>query len=230
MRWLVFSDTHLGSATCKRQKDLLKLLNELAPEFDILVINGDFIDLWRSSLRKINRNSDNRILIDYIFNTLSKQKKIIYILGNHEDTDEQLLQDTFPQIEMFCKWEHYGILVTHGHQFHYTTEWKRFRGLITAKIRQVIESLFKIDLREVGMKIEDFFNLGWSDKLIESVHDEAVAQLKERYKGAVIGHTHTHCQRIFNIHSENFTLYDCGNTYKDLNYFIFDKSTLVSVG
>ena len=231
MRWLVISDTHLGSATCKRQKDLLELLIKLTPKFDTLVINGDFIDLWRKSYRKIVRNPDNKRIINYVFTTLPEEgKRVIYIFGNHEDTGEDFLQDKFPQIEMFYKWENTGITVTHGHQFHYLTEWKRFKGFILAKLRQIIESIFYVDLRELGMKLESFLGLNWSSKQIQKVHDEAIIRCKGRYKGIVIGHTHTHRQRIFNIHTDNFTLYDCGNSCKDLNYFLFDNDKILEVG
>ncbi len=79
---VVISDLHLGSSAFNRKK-FLELLNYLEQlNFKQLIINGDLFDLWYAKLIKIVKQ-ENDILVRLI-NLLTKNIKIIYIVGNHD--------------------------------------------------------------------------------------------------------------------------------------------------
>lgn len=77
---IVLSDIHLGTYGCKA-KELLKYLKTVKPE--MLVLNGDIIDIWQFSKRYFP-NSHLKI-IKYISTLLTKGTKVYYITGNHDE-------------------------------------------------------------------------------------------------------------------------------------------------
>ncbi len=76
----VISDIHLGTYGC-RAKELLKYLNSINPE--ILVLNGDIIDIWQFSKRYFPK--EHMEIINVLLQMISEGKKIYYITGNHDE-------------------------------------------------------------------------------------------------------------------------------------------------
>jgi UDP-2,3-diacylglucosamine pyrophosphatase LpxH len=235
MKWIVFSDTHLGSAVSHREKDLYTLIKDKASFVDKIVINGDFMDLWRTSLSKIMKNEDNLKLINLLFRQLPLQGiEVFYIFGNHEDMDKDALRLMFPQVKFVELLVMQNIVMTHGHRFDDDVVGKkRLRAISIVKLRQFIESIIRIDLRKFVIMLDRLLHLGIAKKFVDEIHDKVIAKYSTLYEAAIIGHTHIHEQkRITNsfLGSHHFTLYDTGNTYDDLNYYIFDDSTLIETG
>lgn len=77
---VVISDVHLGTYGC-HAKELLQYLNSIDPQ--ILVINGDFIDVWQ--FRKRYFPKEHMQVIRHILKLASKGTKVYYITGNHDD-------------------------------------------------------------------------------------------------------------------------------------------------
>jgi UDP-2,3-diacylglucosamine pyrophosphatase LpxH len=77
---LVLSDIHLGTYGCKA-KELLNYLNTIEPE--ILVLNGDIIDIWQFSKRYFPK--PHMKVIKYLTGLLTKGTKIYYVTGNHDE-------------------------------------------------------------------------------------------------------------------------------------------------
>jgi UDP-2,3-diacylglucosamine pyrophosphatase LpxH len=77
---VVVSDIHLGTYGCKA-KELLRYLKSVKPE--ILVLNGDIIDIWQFSKRYFPKS--HLKIIRYIGTLLSKGTKVYYITGNHDE-------------------------------------------------------------------------------------------------------------------------------------------------
>ncbi len=76
----VISDVHLGTYGC-HARELLNYLKSIKP--DILILNGDFIDMWqfkKSYFPKEHMKVLNRILKMSLSGT-----KVYYITGNHDD-------------------------------------------------------------------------------------------------------------------------------------------------
>jgi UDP-2,3-diacylglucosamine pyrophosphatase LpxH len=80
LKLLVLSDIHLGTYGCKA-KELLDYLKSVKPE--ILILNGDIIDIWQFSKRYFPKS--HLKIIKYITTLLTKGTKVYYITGNHDE-------------------------------------------------------------------------------------------------------------------------------------------------
>jgi UDP-2,3-diacylglucosamine pyrophosphatase LpxH len=76
----VISDVHLGFVGC-RAKELLRYLKSIEP--DILVLNGDIIDIWQ--FRTYYFPASHSKVLQRIFKFLSSGKKVYYLTGNHDE-------------------------------------------------------------------------------------------------------------------------------------------------
>ena len=76
----VISDVHLGTYGC-HAKELFYYLKSIQPE--ILVLNGDIIDMWQ--FKKSYWPSDHMKVIKQLTSILSRDTKVYYIAGNHDE-------------------------------------------------------------------------------------------------------------------------------------------------
>ena|SRR6218665_1899712 len=76
----VISDVHLGTFGC-HAKELLQYLNSIEPE--ILVLNGDIIDIWQFSKRYWP--ASHMMVVNHLINLIAGGTKIYYITGNHDE-------------------------------------------------------------------------------------------------------------------------------------------------
>jgi UDP-2,3-diacylglucosamine pyrophosphatase LpxH len=77
---VVLSDLHLGTFGC-RAKEVLRYLKTIDAE--TLVLNGDIIDFWQFNKRYFPKS--HMKVIKHITSLLSKNKKVYYVTGNHDD-------------------------------------------------------------------------------------------------------------------------------------------------
>jgi len=77
---VVISDIHLGTFGAQAG-DLADYLNSI--DIDILVLNGDIIDIWQFNKRYFPNS--HMAVIRAIFTKLSKGTKVHYITGNHDE-------------------------------------------------------------------------------------------------------------------------------------------------
>lgn len=76
----VISDVHLGTFGC-HAKELLQYLNSIEPE--VLVLNGDIIDIWQFSKRYWP--ASHMMVVNHLINLIASGTKIYYITGNHDE-------------------------------------------------------------------------------------------------------------------------------------------------
>jgi len=76
----VISDVHLGTFGCQA-KELLQYLSSMEPE--ILVLNGDIIDIWQFSKRYWP--ASHMMVVNHIINLIAAGTKVYYITGNHDE-------------------------------------------------------------------------------------------------------------------------------------------------
>ncbi|MBK9255026.1 MAG: UDP-2,3-diacylglucosamine diphosphatase [Saprospiraceae bacterium] len=76
----VISDTHLGTYGC-HAKELLDYLRSIEP--DMLILNGDIIDIW--NLSKSYFPKAHMQVIRHILKMAEKGCKVYYITGNHDE-------------------------------------------------------------------------------------------------------------------------------------------------
>lgn len=77
---LVLSDIHLGTYGC-HAKELLNYLKSVKPQ--ILVLNGDIIDIWQ--FKKSYFPKSHLAVISQIAKMASKGTKVYYLTGNHDE-------------------------------------------------------------------------------------------------------------------------------------------------
>lgn len=77
---VIISDTHLGTYAC-HARELLNYLNSI--EVKTLILNGDFIDIWR--FRKQYFPKEHMQVIQRILKMAANGTRVYYITGNHDD-------------------------------------------------------------------------------------------------------------------------------------------------
>ncbi|UUV22220.1 UDP-2,3-diacylglucosamine diphosphatase [Paenimyroides aestuarii] len=95
----VISDTHLGTYGCKAQ-ELLRYLQSIDPK--ILIINGDFIDIWQ--FKKSYFPESHLEVIKYILNLSLTNCQVIYLTGNHDEFLRKFSPMTFGKIQLADKY------------------------------------------------------------------------------------------------------------------------------
>ena len=76
----IISDVHLGTYGC-HAKELLSYLKSLKTK--ILILNGDFIDMWQ--FKKSYFPKEHLLIIQRILKMAAQGTKVYYITGNHDD-------------------------------------------------------------------------------------------------------------------------------------------------
>ncbi|NCI47673.1 UDP-2,3-diacylglucosamine diphosphatase [Sediminibacterium soli] len=77
---VVMSDLHLGTYGC-HAREIVNYLKSIQPQ--ILVLNGDIIDIWQFSKRYFPVS--HMQVLKEIMHLLSKGTRVIYITGNHDE-------------------------------------------------------------------------------------------------------------------------------------------------
>jgi UDP-2,3-diacylglucosamine pyrophosphatase LpxH len=80
LKLAVISDTHLGTYGC-HAPELHKYLKSISPE--ILIINGDFIDIW--NLSKSYFPASHTQVLQRILKMMSQGTQVYYLTGNHDE-------------------------------------------------------------------------------------------------------------------------------------------------
>lgn len=78
---VVISDVHLGTYGC-HATELLQYLKSIQP--DILILNGDIIDMWNFSKRYFPKS--HMKVLQYLLKMSVNGTRVIYITGNHDET------------------------------------------------------------------------------------------------------------------------------------------------
>ncbi|MFD1003082.1 UDP-2,3-diacylglucosamine diphosphatase [Ohtaekwangia kribbensis] len=77
---VILSDIHLGTYGCHAE-ELLRYLKTIKPKK--VILNGDIIDMWQFSKRYWPKS--HMQVIKHIMGLLSKNTKVIYLTGNHDE-------------------------------------------------------------------------------------------------------------------------------------------------
>lgn len=119
----IISDLHLGMNN-SNPKNILNFLNTL--ETEMLILNGDIIDIDAMKRGHKWKNKHNKVIIKLL--EMSKKIKIIYIRGNHDDEIKNLFNLKISNIEF-------------ADEFYINTEAKRYLVLHGDKLENPGSSL-----------------------------------------------------------------------------------------
>ena len=106
MRIFEFSDSHLIGTRCPNTEALLDVVAEEKP--DLLIGNGDVIDLWVEPEAVIAENPTYKQL-----ECLSRDIPTVLVIGNH-DFDDDALNRLFPMARVAFSYQVDGFWFEHG--------------------------------------------------------------------------------------------------------------------
>ncbi len=210
---LIISDVHLGSYYSKEEK-LFSFLQTV--EFDELVLAGDIIDFI-----KIPQFTETTIKI---FDYISKlNKKIVYVVGNHDIAFEKFIGKQFAHIEFVSKYEfEYGgrtYRIQHGDQYETGLVHYRFTMNVISIFHDMLERVFKKNLAALLVrmfvkkkKIKRIWNIiKWNDDV----------------DVFIMGHTHIPEVVIWVDPNENIRTYaNTGDWVEHSTYIILKENKL----
>ena len=98
LKLAVLSDIHLGTYGCQA-KAVNKYLKSIEPE--ILVLNGDIIDIWQFS--KHYWPKSHMKVVQRIFKMLGNGTKIYYLTGNHDEMLRKFTDFNLGNLEVLNK-------------------------------------------------------------------------------------------------------------------------------
>ena len=174
---LIISDLHLGSAYSK-EIDLQNFL--LSVEFDELILAGDIIDFWKKPCFTETTSS----LFSFISNL--SNKKIIYIVGNHDNSFEKFVNKDIAGIKFLKRYdfEYAGrkYRVEHGDDYDKGIITWRYTMQFISFCQDMIERIMSIDLTS-----------WWAKKQIKKRKLKRIWDIVKWNENAdvfIMGHTH----------------------------------------
>lgn len=194
----VISDVHLGTFGCQA-KELLQYLNSIDPE--ILVLNGDIIDIWQFSKRYWP--ASHMMVVNHIINLIAGGTKVYYITGNHDEMLRKFVGFNIANFHITNKLvltiDKKKAWIFHGDVFDVTmkhSKWLAKLGAIGYDTLILINSAFNWYLKKRGKEKYSF-----SKKVKDSVKSavkfindfEAIAAgigISNGYQYVVCGHIH----------------------------------------
>ncbi len=201
-RSILISDLHLGSKGCQAEKLLAFLKTHTA---DNLYLVGDIIDLWALSRKIYFPQSHLKVLKKVL--ALSKNTRIVYVRGNHDETLDEFVPFNIGNIEVVMEAEHVTadgrkLLICHGDKYDQVMQYARW----LAVLGDIGYTLLLKSNAYVNWFRRKFGRGYWSlyayakrrvKKLVGFIGDFENAVAKDAaangYDGVVCGHIH-HCE------------------------------------
>ncbi len=198
MRIYCISDLHLGNrgeADDFTGEVYLKHFLNLVGENDLLVLNGDILELRQFSLEEI---------IDAYEDLLSRlflNRKVVYVVGNH---DIEMLGREFYGVKVVSEFMIGNMIFIHGHQFDWLNN--KHRWMVDWALRFLRWLEEKID-PNIETKLEKLLKYGrWADT--DKKYKKMAFEFGRRFgkNKVILGHTH----RKGVWFSKDVIYYNCG--------------------
>ncbi len=222
---LLLSDLHLGCRYSKA-KELFKVLKKYEP--NQIILNGDIIDIWELK-RGGKINKDQMKIILYLLK-LSYKIPIYYLIGNHEESKENLfgfnigkikISDTFDYIDLKRNLCHFQ----HGHNFDPINN----QYLWLAKLGSIGYDII-LWLNEKINKTRNYFGMPYISVsryikimvkeavMFISKYEDLVSNYAKSKQYNIIGVGHIHVPSITDIN--NVIVLNSGDFVESLSYII----------
>ncbi len=213
---LVISDIHMGSLHSKESK-LQRLLDSI--QFDEIILAGDVIDFIR--VPTFTEHTAD------LFNTISKlnkdNKRIIYVIGNHDIAFNKFVGKTVAGIEFLHEYEfdyagrHYRI--EHGDKYEKGIVHWRFTMNVVSIFHDLLERVFKWNLAAWYVKQKQ------KVRKLRRVWD--IMKLNDGADVFIMGHTHTPEVVIWVNEEENIKTYvNTGDWVEHSTYVVIKDGQL----
>jgi UDP-2,3-diacylglucosamine pyrophosphatase LpxH len=225
MEICIVSDLHLGTFGCQA-KEVLNYLKSIKPK--TLILNGDIIDIWQFNKRYFPKS--HMAVIKQIFSMASKDTKVIYITGNHDEALRKYADFEMGNIQLTDKivFEINGEKnwVFHGDVFDRTTKGS---AKLLAKLGGygydlliLINSLLNWSLKIMGkekMSLSKSVKNGvkkavsWINNFEQTAAELAI---ENNYQYVICGHIHQPQQRVVTTEKGSVTYLNSGDWIENL--------------
>lgn len=227
----VISDVHLGTYGSKAEEVLL-YLNSIDPE--ILVVNGDLMDIWQ--FRKRYFPKSHLAVLQKIFSLAANGTPVYFLPGNHDDLIRKFgdfsLGNLHIQNELVLNingekvWFHHGDKYDKsvGHQGLAAFGGRIYEGfiLLEKSINWLLKFL-KIKPFQVAKKIKSF-----SKKMSKTALDfEAMAMneaIARKFDVMVCGHVHQPQNRVVTMDTESILYLNSGDWVENLTALEYENN------
>lgn len=222
---VVMSDLHLGTYGC-HATELVNYLKSIQPQ--ILVLNGDIIDIWQFNKRYFP--VAHMQVIKEIMNLLSKGTRVIYITGNHDEAlrrysdmnmgNFQLTDKVVMEVNGKMTW------IFHGDVFDATTKGgAKFLAKLGGHgydLLILINSFINWFLKSIGKEKMSFSKkvkngvkkaVAWIGDFEQTAAELAIAK---KYDYVICGHIHQPQKRIVSTKDGSVTYLNSGDWIENL--------------
>lgn len=227
----VISDVHLGTYGC-RAKELVQYLKSIRPE--ILILNGDIIDIWQFSKRYFPRS--HMQVIKEIVKIAARGIPVYYLTGNHDEMLRKFSDTSMGNFHLIDKLvleiEGKQAWIFHGDVFDASIQHVRwlaklgglgYDGLI------LINSLFNYLLGKLGRPKMSFSKKikGSVKKAVQYISDfeETAIEHAERqgYDYVICGHIHQPQIRNIIGEAQELTYLNSGDWIESLSALEYNE-------
>ncbi len=222
---VVLSDIHLGTYGC-RATELLTYLRSIEPQ--LVVLNGDIIDIWQFSKRYFP--ASHMAVLNELLSMVSNGVRVIYITGNHDEhlrrygdlhlgkfqlTDKLLLE-----IDQKITW------IFHGDAFDNTSRtgarfWAKMGSsgyaLLLGANRLINQALLLMGREKLSLSKSVMEKV---NKAIIRINDfetmAAELAIEKKYDYVICGHIHQPQKRIISNGKGSVMYMNCGDWVEHL--------------
>lgn len=176
MRTLILSDLHIGDPRYENNDLTIKII--IKEPFDRLILNGDVVDLWTTTIKRLRNNP----ILQYL-SKIAETKEVIWVLGNHDwlARGKNLIPGAV-EVESY-KIPDTNIMCVHGHQVY------EFQNMAWHAVASTTISLWF--WRTIGWHLQHFFTTGRHYKWFVSRRRKAILNRFGKHSSTIImGHTH----------------------------------------
>lgn len=228
---VLLSDVHLGTFGC-RAKELYQYLKSIKP--DILVLNGDIIDIWQ--FRKRYFPKSHLKVIKQIFALASKGTQVYYLTGNHDEMLRKFTDMELGNIKLLDKLVlHLGnkrVWVFHGDIFDASIQnakWLAKLGGWGYDLLIMINSLSNWFLERMGRERYSFSKaikngvktaVSYINNFEETAAELAI---ENHYDYVACGHIHQPQMRVVKKNGGQCTYLNSGDWIENLTALEYDK-------
>ncbi len=224
LRIAVISDLHLGTFGC-RAKELLAYLKSIEPE--VLVLNGDIIDIWQFSKKYFPKS--HMKVVRYILKMAMNGTKIYYITGNHDEMLRKFTGMSFGNIELINKLEinldGVKTLFFHGDVFDFSVQHAKWLAKLGGKCYDWLIHLNtfvnfvseKFGGKRVSLSKAIKSSVKQAVSFIQNFEEAAVQYAaQEECEVVICGHIHQSADKISNIKGKDVRYLNSGDWIENL--------------
>jgi UDP-2,3-diacylglucosamine pyrophosphatase LpxH len=224
LKLVVVSDVHLGTYGCQA-KALNRYLKSINPE--ILVLNGDIIDIWQFSKRYWP--DSHMKVVQRIFKMMSQGTKVYYLTGNHDEMLRRFTDFRLGKMELLNKLvldlDGKKTWIFHGDVFDITmksSKWLAKLGAVGYDTLILLNSMVNWVSQKLGRgkvsfskKIKD--SVKQAIKFIDDFEQTATGiAIDNGYDYVVCGHIHQPAMRTVKTEKGSTTYLNSGDWVENL--------------